>query len=193
MRRLLIMLAMTMRLSAVTVKTKPGNVHKSAPLVPRGAGGGDIPVRSPLFSVFEPQPTLRSLPLVKEGIKGPMPRIRMIDLEALAAPNMLAPAIAAPISRIDPLAPTDSVRLARRVQALQDVLQRPGFHVARMARQITRLKNAVRSTTPPKRTGLISPVRVPGSHRKRHGLGYHDFYALHRAALGAYRCDFDSS
>lgn len=193
MRRLLMMLAMTMRLSAMAVKTRRGDVHKSAPRLPRGPVGGDLPARIPLFSVFESQPTARPMPPVTEGINGPMPRIRVIDVDALAVSGIFAPAIPAPIPQFDSVAPIEGANLAHRVQALQDVLQRPGFHVARMVRQISRVKAAARSAAPPKRTGLISPARVPGSNRKRHGLGYHDFYALHRAAMGAYHCSFDSS
>jgi|GEM_PF-2949197 len=189
MRRLLMMIAMTMRPSANMIKSKLDEVHEPAPRLPCPLGNGETSARSPLFSVFEPQPALRSMSSVKHGIKGPVPRIRVIDLEAVIAPG-IAPA---PKICVDAFAPIDATDLARRVQALQDVLQRPGFHVARMVRQIAHLKAATRSATPPKRTGLISPTRVPGSNRKRHGLGYHDFYALHRSALGAYQCDFDSS
>lgn len=196
MRRLLMMLAMTMRPSAMMIKPKPDKVHNPAPRLPRRISH-DGEARVPQFSILEPQPAALSLSPVdrgkKKGIQGPAPRVRVIDLEAFAVPSMFMPTASAPVPGVDAFAPIDAADLAQRVQALQDVLQRPGFHVARMVRQIARLKAATRGATPPNRTGLISPARVPGSNRKRHGLGYHDFYALHGAALGAYRCEFDSS
>lgn len=189
MRRLLIMLAMTMRVPTAALKSKRSHTPSPAQQAP-GKCRGDALARLSLFSLFEPQPITRYTPPLKAGIKGPMPRIQVIDLDE---PSVRVPKLPAPLPVFDSFAPVDAEGLARRVCASQDVLQRPGFHVARMVHQIARLKAAIISASPHKRTGLITPRRVPGSNRKRHGLGYDDFYALHRAALAAFNCKIDTS
>lgn len=171
MRRLLVLLAMTMTVPARAARAPAGR-RKGSP----AAGPKARRTHAPRFILFEPLG--RPAPETpRRGIKGPMPRIRSIDI--------FAPAPLPQAAENTPALRPDAA-LARRLAALQDALDRPGRQVARMARRLAALHAGLSaSETAPKRLYPFRETGVPGTNRKREGARSADIFALHAAALRA--------
>ena len=186
LRRLLVLIAMTMNIAPV-----PRRIAKSdAPCAQKIQPGPKPPrVHAPRFSLFDRLDPLPRDPSVPPRPSGPPPRFWMPGMDEMCPPLPAAPNTAP--SR-------DTAPLIRRLSALQDALAHPGPHAARMARWILRRQMSAQAAgyLPQPNESRDCPLcygRPPGVTKKRLGDMIHAVRRLSFDAHAALCMGFDTS
>lgn len=185
LRRLLVLIAMTMQMN-VSDPRAPMPKQTSKARTPDATTAQKNP---PLFSLFD---RLDPLPRETRSVQknsGPPPRFWVPGMDqmypALPTPKLIE-------------ASRDTATLLRRFTALQDALENPGPHAARMAKWILqRQQSAIAAGYMPEldkpRDSPISYGRPPGVTKKRLGDMIHTVRRLSFDAHAALSTGFDTS
>lgn len=186
LRRLLILIAMTMHISA-SAPHAPISRTASKARTPSPATTQPPP---PLFSLFDRLDSIpREVAATPPRISGPPPRFWVPGMAhmypALPTPKLIKPA-------------RDTATLLRRFTALQDAVANPGPHAARMAKWILqRQQSAIAAGYMPEpdkpRDRPICYGRPPGVTKKRLGDMIHTVRRLSFDAHAALNAGYDTS